>query len=288
MGCSIHADLANAPRAKVSVNGVVIPHDEIARETQNHPAHSPAAAWHEAALSLVVRELLLQEAQRAAITASPAPDVDGRLETPEEANIRALIERFVVTPAPDDDSCRRYYDRNRDKFRTPTIYEAAHILLSVSRNENVAFEAKRRDAHAIISALREDPSRFAHLARAYSICPSSADGGNLGQLLPGDTTAEFERALASLQPGEITQAPVETRYGFHIIRLDRRIEGAELPFEPVKERIANYLRAATITQARALYVRMLVEQANIEGLELASSRTRTPRDNDAPIGALRT
>ncbi|WP_424958826.1 peptidylprolyl isomerase [Hyphomicrobium sp. 1Nfss2.1] len=199
-----------------------------------------------------------------------------------------MIERFVVTPEPDGDSCRRYYDRNRDKFRTPTIYEAAHILLSVSRNENVAFEAKRRNAHAIISALREDPSRFAHLARAYSICPSSADGGNLGQLLPGDTTAEFERALASLQPGEITQAPVETRYGLHIIRLDRRIEGAELPFEPVKERIASYLRAATITQARALYVRMLVEQANIEGLELASHRTRTPRDNDAPLGALRT
>ncbi len=287
MGCSIHTDLLSAPRSIVSVNGVVIPHDEIARETQNHPAQSPVAAWRDAALSLVVRELLLQEGRRLAITASPECDDEGRVETPEEAKIRALIERFVVTPEPDDDSCRRYYDHHREKFRTPTVYEAAHILLSISRNEMNAFEAKRRDAHAIISALSEDPSRFAELAKAYSGCPSSVDAGNLGQLLPGDTTPEFEKALASLEPGEITQAPVETRYGFHIIRLDRRIDGADIPFELVKEGIAKYLRTATTIQARALYVRMLVKQAHIEGLELASCRTRPARDNDAPLDAPR-
>jgi len=69
MGCSLHTDLANAPRARVSVNGVVIPHETIARETQNHPAQSPAAAWQGAARTLVVRELLLQEADRLGIVA---------------------------------------------------------------------------------------------------------------------------------------------------------------------------------------------------------------------------
>ena len=59
MSCSIKAQLAGA-RTKVSVNGIVIPHDLISREAQNHPAKSPVAAWTEAARALAVRELLLQ------------------------------------------------------------------------------------------------------------------------------------------------------------------------------------------------------------------------------------
>lgn len=277
MGCSIHADLANGPRTQVSVNGVVIPHEAIARETQNHPAGAPVAAWQAAARSLVVRELLLQEADRLGIVASPECDDEGRSETSEEAMIRVLIDRCIVAPEADDESCRRYYDRNRAKFRSPTIYEAAHILLSGSRNDEAGFEARRRDADAIAATLAREPERFAELAKTHSACPSAAEGGNLGQLVPGQTTPEFERALTSLSPGETTPVPVETRYGFHIIRLDRRIDGADLPFELVKRSIAEYLHAAAINQARALFVRMLVGQARIEGVELDSGQHR-PRE----------
>lgn len=274
MGCSIHSDLAKAPRPRVSVNGVTIPHEAIARETQNHPAQSPVEAWQAAARSLVVRELLLQEADRLGIIASPECDDEGRRETSEEAMIGALIDRCIVTPEPDEESCRRYYERNRGKFRSPTIYEAAHILLSASRNDRQSFKHQRETAHAILARLSVEPNRFAELAKAHSACPSATQGGNLGQLVLGQTTPEFEKALLGLRPGEITSAPVETRYGFHIIRLDGKIDGTEVPFELARHNIAEYLRVAAINQARALYVRMLAGQARIDGIELDSGQYR--------------
>ena len=96
---------------------------------------------------------------------------------------------------------------------------------------------------------------------------SATAGGNLGQLTRGDTTPEFEQALVRLAPGEMTKAPVETRYGFHIIRLDRHIQGRQLPFALVRERIAEYVVERGIV-ALAQYVARLAVQATITGVEL--------------------
>jgi peptidyl-prolyl cis-trans isomerase C len=275
MGCALHTDLAKAARLTVSVNGLIIPHDAISRETQNHAARSPAAAWQAAARALVVRELLLQEANRLELVATPECDDRGRRETTEEAKIRALIEREVVTPEPDAESCRRYYDHNRRKFRSPDIHEAAHILFAASHNDQESFERKRAAAEAVLAVLAREPESFAQLARAHSACPSSEHGGNLGQITPGQTTPEFEKALLGLKPGAMTPVPVETRYGFHIIRLDRRIDGAELPFAMVEQGIAKYLREAASDRAQALYVGMLAGHARIEGLELEPRRSQS-------------
>ena len=75
----------------------------------------------------------------------------------------------------------------------------------------------------------------------------------------------------------MTRIPVETRYGFHIVRLDRRIDGAELPFSSVEQGIAKYLREAASARAQALYVEMLVDQARIEGLDLQTRRSQSTR-----------
>ena len=103
----------------MSVNGVVA-HDDISREAQNHPAPKPIAAWTAAARALAVRELLLQEARRIGLDAQPLADGEGRTETDEEALIRALVEREVTTPAPDEAACRRYYEHNRSASAPPT------------------------------------------------------------------------------------------------------------------------------------------------------------------------
>lgn len=268
MSCSIHTDLTTAPRTRVSVNGVVVSHDAIARETQNHPAESAVAAWQEAARALVIRELLLQEANRVGIEAEPEPDGEGRPETAEEAKIRALIEREVQTPDADEESCKRYYLQNLAKFRSPDIYEAAHILIAAPMSDAEAYGRAKETAHSVLSILQSEPQRFGELARELSDCPSSESGGNLGQVTAGQTTPEFERALLALQPGTLASAPIETRYGFHILRLDRCIAGQELPFDIVRDSIASHLAARVGWVATAQYVARLAARAKIEGVEL--------------------
>lgn len=268
MTCATHTLPERNP---VRVNGVEIPHDAIARETQNHPASKPIAAWQAAARALVVRELLLQEARRLGIAPAPRCEEGGRRETEDEALIRSLVEQEVVTPEPDEAACRRYYEQNRRRFRSERIFEAAHILFAARADDAEAYAEAEGTAIAVLTELREQPQRFGALARTCSACPSAAQGGNLGQITAGQTTPEFEQALEALAPGAISQAPVKTRYGLHIIRLDRKIDGAELPFEAVASLIADYLRESVTRRAMAQYIARLVSKAQIAGVVLAGA-----------------
>jgi peptidyl-prolyl cis-trans isomerase C len=267
MSCASHEGLL--PKGNgVRVNEVAISRDVIAREVQQHPSRTPIEAWKAAARALVVRELLLQEARKLGITDEPLEDSEGRRETDEEAAIRALIAREVRTPKPDDESCRRYYEQNRRRFRSPDLYEAAHILFAAAKGDAPGYAKARAEAEAVLAVLREQPERFDELARAHSACTSAAQGGNLGQISTGQTTSEFEAALVLLAPGSISSEPVATRYGLHIIRCERKIEGRELPFELVADRIADYLRESVLRRATAQYVARLAARAEIAGIAL--------------------
>jgi peptidyl-prolyl cis-trans isomerase C len=267
-----------APSRKIiSVNGVAIARDDISREVQNHGAATPAAAWLEAAQALVIRQLLLQEADRLRLSPEPVTDDQGRRETDEEALIRSLIGREARTPTPDETSCRRYYEQNRQKFRSSDLYEVAHILIAADPDDPKQREEKRKSAMALIEILARDPSSFADAARVYSACPSRDLGGNLGQLSRGQTAPEFERALVRLTPGAVAPEPIHTRYGFHVVRLDRKIEGETLAYEQVSDRIADYLEETCRRQAVAQYIGILAGRARIEGFSLAPPKGRNPQ-----------
>jgi peptidyl-prolyl cis-trans isomerase C len=264
-GCAIKPAITTRQKI-ISVNGVVISRAAIARETQNHPAAKPIEAWLAAARALVVRELLLQEARRLGIVPAPIADADGRREADEEALVRMIIEREVATPRADESACRRYYDMNRQRFRTPDLYEARHVLLAATPSDRPARQVARERAEAIIAALRQEPSAFGDMAQSESACPSGKAGGNLGQIGPGQTVPEFEQALASMTAGEVAPKPVESRYGFHVVALDRRIEGRELPFEMVRSRIAAWLDEKVRRVAIRQYISILAGRAEITGI----------------------
>jgi len=269
MTCVVRSPDKWTKPAAIAVNGVTIPRALISREVQHHPASSPVAAWTAAARALVIKELLLQEARRIDLVAEPMTDDAGRRETEQEASIRALIEHEVRTPEPDEDSCRRYHMQNRQRFRSADIYEASHILFAARADDPQAYPRARNDAQIALAALQDSPDAFADLARLHSTCPSGARGGNLGQITAGDTTPEFEQALFALAPGAMSAQPVATRYGHHIIRLDGKHPGRELPYELVADRIADYLRESVRRRATAQYIACLVSQAEIEGIDLA-------------------
>ncbi len=269
-GCAIRPVISAKPRT-ISVNGVSIPRAAIARETQNHPADKPIDAWLAAARALVVRELLLQEAQSIGLAPEPLTDGDGRRETVEEALVRALVAQEVVTPRADEAACLQYYNHNRACFRSPDLYELRHILLAAPPADGVARLDARRRAEEIVTALRQEPTAFGAMAQAESACPSGKCGGNLGQIGPGQTVPEFEQALPSLPVGAVAPHPVESRYGFHVVAVDRRIEGRELPFEMVQARIAAWLEEKVQRVAIRQYISILAGRAEIIGISLESS-----------------
>ncbi|MEZ5855873.1 MAG: peptidylprolyl isomerase [Hyphomicrobiaceae bacterium] len=261
----------------MTVNGVTIARADIAREVQHHPASKPVKAWFAAAQALVVRELLLQEARRLEIAVEPLVDDDGRRETDDESLVRQVVEQQVVCPEPDEATCRRYFHQNRQRFRSPDLFGVRHILLAAPPRDVAARAEARRHAEALITQLEANPSLFSALAEAHSACPSRTIGGSLGQISKGQTVPEFEAALANLPVGQPPTAPIETRYGFHVVMVDARSDGEPLPFELVRDRIAEWLRERAHHTAIHQYIAMLASRASISGIafEGANSPTAT-------------
>jgi peptidyl-prolyl cis-trans isomerase C len=263
---------AAAASATVVVEGVEIPEFLIAEEVQNHPSLSAAEARAAAGKALAVKALLLHRADELGLTPHPIRDEAGREETDEEALIRAVLDAEIDIESPSSAECRRVYDTQRSQFTSPPLLEAAHILVEAKGEDAEALEQARQTAQGILVRCLAEPSQFAHLARTLSDCPSGKVSGSLGQLGPGDVVGEIERALGGLQAGDIFPRPVASRFGWHILKLERRIEGRELPFDYVEDKIALHLESRAWTAAATRYVSDLADRARAQGVAFSISR----------------
>ncbi len=262
MNCSVVEKNNSTDIPRITLNGVPLPAEEIAREAQYHAAASPQQAIRKAAEALVIQRLLLEKARQLALEDSVEAAED---EVFEEALIRLLLESQAMAEEPQEADCRRYFDANRAKFHSPDLLEVSHILVAAP-DQSRSHEAKQA-AQALIAQLRESPRRFADLAAEHSICPSKETGGNLGQLTPGQTVPEFERQVFRLSEG-LAKDPVESRYGYHVVKIDRKISGRPLEYHQVRDKIVSYLRESRQRLAISQYIRGLIEEAEIEGLDL--------------------
>ncbi len=270
--------MASSLFPEVVVNGVTIPQAEIAAETQNHPvsAFKPGWAWKAAARALVLRELLRQEIARLGIEAEPRALGAGKWESEEEASIRCLLDRALQVAAPSEDALKAAYERAPERYRSPHLFEASHILFGAAAEDREARAAARRKAEAALAILQRDPAAFAELARSQSDCGSAAEGGRLGQIAEGGALPEFESLLTRLRPGEIAPEPVETRFGLHVVRLDARAESQRLPFESVRSQIAEAAERTAWARAAKIYVAQLIAAAEIEGIAFEAGGAPPP------------
>jgi peptidyl-prolyl cis-trans isomerase C len=255
--------------AVIVVDGVELPERLVAEEAQNHPAATPEEARRAAAHALAIKALLLDRAHQLGLVPQPELDEDGREETPEEALVRAVLDIEIEVERPGEAECQRVYDSLPERFRTPALTQASHILFEPKGGDEAAWAAARRAARATIAELASYPHRFADLAGTLSDCPSKAVGGSLGQLSPGDLAAEVEAGLDQLKDGETASEPVRSRFGWHVLRLDRRIEGRRLPFEHVMSDIALHMESRAWTAAAARYVSGLAAEAREQGVALS-------------------
>ncbi|WP_295801903.1 peptidylprolyl isomerase [uncultured Microbulbifer sp.] len=270
-GCSTAAARPQPPVLAfgvVSVNGVQIPEDQIAREMQNHRAGDAESAWHEAARALVIKELLLHEAASRRIDPQPERSADECTETDDDATVRALLEQELPPAQVSEEECRRYYDGHLHRFRTPDLFEAAHILIEPAEDSDQGWRDAEQKARALAAELADDARRFADAAQEFSGCPTAQQGGSLGQVRRGELDRSLHAVLETLEEGCSAREPVRSRFGWHLVRLQRKIDGQTLPFELAREKIIDLLEARAWVNAASRYIVELARRAKIEGVQL--------------------
>jgi len=213
--------------------------------------------------ALVAHELLRQRAAALGLI-----EADAELDDPA---LDALLEREVRVPEATREDCARYYEQHASRFVRNELVYASHILFAIT--ERVPLPLLRQKAEDTLNELLRTPGLFEARAGELSNCPSAGVGGSLGQLARGDTVPEFESAL--FDGGEVGILPrlVRTRYGFHLVRIDRRVPGEPVAFEDAQPTIANFLSERVRHKAVAQYVSILASEASLENaaLEAATS-----------------
>lgn len=246
----------------LTVGDTSISEADIAREMQHHRAARPEESRAAAARALVVRELLRREIERLGL--SPEARPIGH-ETAEEAAIRVLLEREIEDRVPLEEDCRRYFEQNRERFRSPERIRVRHILLQAAPDDVAGRLAARTTGERLIAELRENPVLFADHALRHSACPSRDQGGELGWLERGQTTPEFDRQVFRLPEG-LAGLPVETRWGHHVVCIDERRPGERLDFDAVQTRISAYLELQVRQRELQQYLLGLQERHPVRGL----------------------
>lgn len=191
----------------------------------------------------------------------------------EQQAIEAMTDDEVRAPEPTDEECRRYYEANKPHFIVGQALHVRHILFAVTPGVNVHALTQRAEA-ALLDLIRKDVSagRFEQLAAELSNCPSSAQGGDLGWVSPEDCAPELANELFYQTDSRwgmgVHPRLVHTRFGLHIIEVLGRRKGTLPAYEEVATGIRQRLQHQSRATALRQYMRLLVGQARVEGIEL--------------------
>jgi len=185
---------------------------------------------------LIGREVLIQEADKQNV--GGRADVKAAIDNARQSIIiNAMLADYVKKNPVKDADIKAEYDKA--KAGAPDKeYHARHILVE-----------KEDDAKAIITKLKGG-AKFDELAK-QSKDPGSADkGGDLGWTDPGRFVPEFGKAMTALKVGAITDTPVKTQYGYHVIKLEETRPVTIPPLEQVKQQVAEQLQQRKLAEYR--------------------------------------
>ena len=220
------------------VNGIAIPTArDDARAEQMQRSGRPITPEMQGQLKdeVIAREIFMQEAQVRGLDATE--DFKTQMELARQAIlIRELFGDFQKKNPVTDEEMKAEYDKYAAQ-NSGKEYKARHILVETEDQ-----------AKAIISKLKKG-GKFEDIAKKESKDPGSgAKGGDLDWANPGNYVKEFSEALSALTKGKMTETPVKSQFGYHIIRLDD-IRDAQLPkFEDVKPQIGQQLQQQKIAK----------------------------------------
>ncbi len=211
------------------VNSGSITTGDFDRELKNLPEYLKAMAdtpqgRKEMLDTMVIRELILQQASKDGL--DKGTEIEEKLQ---DLKKRLIVESFLknkveVESKVSDEDMKKFYEQNKDKFKTGEQVKASHILVKTEK-----------EAKDILAQLKSG-GKFEELAKKNSVDSSSAKGGDLGWFGKGSMVPAFEKAALALKEGQISDV-VKSDFGFHIIKLTGKRPAGIRPFEEVKEQI---------------------------------------------------
>jgi peptidyl-prolyl cis-trans isomerase C len=205
--------------------------------------------------NLIRRQLILQ--QESVAVYKKDPETIRKVTAYENSLIVSRFLQEVVGSKVDvsEEDMKAFYAKNRDKLTQSPAVEASQILLR-----------SREDAEIVQKKLH-DGANFEELAKQYSIdLPMAFEGGKMGTIEKGKTLPELDKELFLLAEGE-TSGIVETRFGFHILRVDKSIPAGIKPFEDVRNDIKQAVMREKENKAFEEMVRKLEQKSDIKIFE---------------------
>ena len=293
-----------APGDRVAVvNGTIITQAEFdrvldselrrtAQSGQQIPDAQMAKVENSILDNLIVDELLFQESKKKGAQVKPETVTEQltilKQRFPSEAEFKKALEENDMTESKiradikrgmaiqqlldkevyqkvqiTDEESKTFYDTNPQLFQQPERVKASHILIKV---DDGASEEKKAEARKKIKEIQQKVQKgedFAALAKTYSEGPSGPKGGDLGSFGRGQMVKPFEDAAFSLKPNE-TSDIVETRFGYHLIKVVEKQPAKKIAYADAKDRINKRLKDQKLRTERQLYFDKLKKDAKIE------------------------
>lgn len=249
---AVAAPDADTVVARVDGTDITLGHMIIAYATlPQQYKQVPPAQLYPAILDQLIQQVALQHAFEGEVPKHVALS----LENEERSLIAAAeIENVMASAASESDLRAAYDEKYADGFGGDE-FNASHILV-----------ATEEEATALKTALTGGAD-FAEMAKEKSTGPSGPNGGELGWFGLGAMVPEFEAAVVGMQPGDVSD-PVQTQFGWHVIKLNEARKAEAPSFEEAQGELANELRQKAVEERiLELTAAAEVERPEIEGLD---------------------
>ncbi|BCG64019.1 MAG: peptidyl-prolyl cis-trans isomerase C [Methyloprofundus sp.] len=265
-GCQQNANTIAAPSiqkadAVASVNGQFISKKALEALNKEVSARARGQKIPQDKLidELIKRELLVQEAKAKHLEQSPEM-IERMVMMQNTLLSQAAIQDYIKANPVTEADIQAEYDKQISNSGGGTEFKARHILVKTED-----------EAKAIIAEL-DKGADFVELAKIKSTGPSKTQGGDLGWFGPKQMVPPFSEAVASLENGKYTKAPVKTQFGWHIIIREESREQTPPPLAAVKEQLEPMVQRQKITE----YLDALRSGAQVEILLAAEETAAVP------------
>jgi peptidyl-prolyl cis-trans isomerase C len=182
-----------------------------------------------------------------------------------------LFTKLLASTDPTEADLKKYYVENLDKYKQKEQIKASHILIKVEKAAtDKDKKAKQAEARKVMAEVKRSGANFEEVAKKYSDGPTKDRGGDLGTFSRGRMVKPFEDAAFAAKAGEIV-GPVETQFGYHIIKVYEKTPEQQRTFEEVKDSISTSLKARAKSKATRDLLDKLKTEAKIEVLEAGVS-----------------